>query len=73
MYIIYTKFDCPKCEELKFFLQGHNIEYEEYNILECQEKLQELRDNGIRSVPVLYDGDKLIGEFQRAKQHIIGL
>lgn len=59
--IVYTLEFCPNCEELKNFLSGKNIPFEERDFM-SPASLAEMRVNGIfsREAPVLQCGERFI-------------
>ena len=61
MLIVYTKTDCPWCEEVIGFLKEKNVEYEERNVFKESDYLYELRmKTGQELCPTLdLDGDIL--------------
>lgn len=74
MVTVYTKNNCPKCTMTKNVLNGEGIKYKAINIeTEMEEderevKLQEFRDLGFMSMPVVFpaDGDPF-SDFQPEK------
>ena len=71
--IVYSKNNCPGCLEIKAWLDGNDIEFEERNIENenpevAQKNMSELIEKGIRSVPVTFIGDRnpIVG-FNRPK------
>jgi glutaredoxin len=50
LHIIYTKKNCPRCEQLKAFIK---FEYTTVDVEEDKDAYDELISNGFRSVPQL--------------------
>lgn len=62
---IYTTTVCPYCNSAKNLFKNLNIEYEEINLdnnSELRAKLSQ-ENNGWRTVPMVFIGDKFIGGF----------
>jgi glutaredoxin len=65
MITIYTKNNCPYCDQAKALLESRNIKYEAVNIEQHPDARQKLVEAGLRSVPQIYKDNKLIpGGFQ---------
>lgn len=71
---VYTKNGCPKCDMTKLILNQEGIEFETINIEvdlseeEMEEKLQEFRDEGFMSMPVVdVEGKEKFSDFQPKK------
>ncbi len=65
---VYSTPTCPWCRKAKEYLQSKGINYEEYNVAEQRDKLQEMVDlSGQRGVPVLKIGDEVIIGFNQPK------
>ncbi len=52
---IYSTPTCGFCKQLKEFLEDNNIEYEDFNVLEDKDALQEMQElsGGSLSVPLI--------------------
>ena len=58
---------CPWCRKAKEYLQSKDVSYEDYNVAEQRDKLQEMVElSGQRGVPVLKIGDEVIVGFNQA-------
>jgi glutaredoxin-like YruB-family protein len=65
---IYTTNSCPACMMAKMFLRENNIEFEEINLDEHPEKIDELQEKAGRAVvPVLEVNGKIIVGFDKEK------
>ena len=62
MLTIYSKTQCPNCVHAKNFLKAKNIEFEEKNIETDYEAREFILEQGHRSVPQIYLGDRLFVE-----------
>ena len=61
MLTVYSKPNCPHCEQAKSWLDSNKIEYEVVDISVDNEALDMLREHGHKSVPQLYlNGDVLV-------------
>lgn len=60
MLTVYSKNNCPYCVRAKALLEGKQVDYKEINIEEDPESRQFLLDQGLRSVPQIFNGDTLI-------------
>jgi len=60
---IYTTKTCPYCKLAKAYLEGKGVSYEEKDVLENPDALEEMREkSGQAGVPVLdIDGEVIIG------------
>jgi len=68
--IVWSKNQCPYCEQAKSLLKMKGIDYEERNINKdyTREQLLEAVPNA-RTVPQIFLDDKLIGGFTELKKH----
>ena len=62
--IVWSKDQCPYCDQAKALLKSRNIEFEERNIMHdwTREQLLEAVPN-VRTVPQIFLDDKLVGGF----------
>jgi glutaredoxin 3 len=63
--IVYSKTVCPYCVQAKSLLKSKGIEFTEINIEEDMIGREFLMEQGLRSVPQIYDGENLIGGFDK--------
>lgn len=54
MLTVYSKPNCPYCEQAKSWLDSNKIDYEVVDISVNEEALAMLREHGHKSVPQLY-------------------
>jgi len=68
--IVWSKNQCPYCDQAKALLKMKGIEFEERNIQKeyTREQLLEAVPNA-RTVPQIFLDDKLIGGFTELKKH----
>jgi len=61
--IVYSTKTCPYCRMLKDFLKENNIIFEDYDVGENREKLEEMiKKSGQIGVPVIdIDGEIIVG------------
>ncbi len=71
MIQIYTKNYCPYCTQAKSLLDSLEVKYEETDITETPETIEELvAKSGLRTVPQIFVGDKCLGGYSDiAKLH----
>jgi len=62
MIIVYTKNNCPFCEQTKYFLDNKKVSYSIVNIDDDANAKQFVIDQGHRTVPQIYNDDTLIVE-----------
>jgi len=72
MLIIYTKDNCPYCEQAKWLLKSQNIEFEERDIYEDPQAVKELSlKSGMRTFPQIFSSEPsletLIGGYDDLK------
>jgi glutaredoxin len=60
MITVYSKTHCPHCVNAKNYLQSRNINYHEVNIEEDTEAREFILEQGHRTVPQIYQGDRLL-------------
>ena len=64
---VYTKDNCVWCSLLKAMLKSNNIEYTEIKV--SKEEFQQFKDDhNVKTVPQLYDNDKLIGNYSKCRE-----
>jgi glutaredoxin-like protein NrdH len=54
MLTVYSKPNCPHCEQAKSWLDSNKIEYEVVDVSVKSEALEMLKEHGHKSVPQLY-------------------
>ena len=71
--VLWSKYQCPYCDQAKALLTRHGIEFEEKKIGDGYTK-EELLEAvpAARTVPQIFLDDKLIGGFTELKQHLKG-
>ena len=57
---IYTKDDCPFCDQAKALLESRGIEYTTVDVAVRTEARDYLVEQGLRSVPQVFNGTTLI-------------
>lgn len=57
---IYTKNNCPYCDRAKALLESKGVDYKAINIEEDTDARSFLVDQGLRSVPQVFNGTTLI-------------
>ena len=69
--IVWSKYNCPYCDQAKALLTQRGIKYEERKIGDgyTREELLEAVPNA-RTVPQIFINNQLIGGFTELRQHI---
>jgi glutaredoxin len=69
--VIYSKYNCPYCDQAKKLLQLKGIQFEERKIGDgyTREDLLEAVPNA-RTVPQIFINEQLIGGFTELKEHL---
>jgi glutaredoxin len=57
---VYTKNNCPFCDRAKALLESKGVDYKAINIEEDTDARSFLVDQGLRSVPQVFNGTTLI-------------
>jgi glutaredoxin len=71
--IVWSKNQCPYCDQAKALLKLKGIDYEERNINQGWDREDLLAAvPGARTVPQIFLEDKLIGGFAELRQHLQG-
>jgi glutaredoxin len=60
MLTVYTKNNCPFCDRAKALLESRGVEYKTINIEEQPDAREFLVDQGLRSVPQIFNGTALL-------------
>lgn len=53
MIKVYSKPKCVQCEMTKEFLKANNVKFEEINIEENEEALEQIKEIGLKRLPVV--------------------
>jgi glutaredoxin 3 len=69
--IVWSKDQCPYCDQAKALLKSRNIEFEERNVSRdwTREQLLEAVPNA-RTVPQIFLGEELVGGFNELRKHL---
>jgi glutaredoxin len=69
--IVWSKDQCPYCDQAKALLKSRNIEFEERNVSRdwTREQLLEAVPNA-RTVPQIFLGEELVGGFTELRQRL---
>jgi glutaredoxin-like protein NrdH len=61
MITLYTKLQCPFCDNAKIWLEKNNLAYTPVNIMENDEALEFIKSKGHKTVPQIYfDGELFV-------------
>jgi glutaredoxin 3 len=60
MIKVYSKNNCPFCDRAKSLLESKGVAYEAVNIEEYPDAREFLTDQGLRSVPQIFNGTTLL-------------
>lgn len=65
---VYSTKTCPWCKKAKDYLTDKGVEFQDFNVAEDREKLQEMVQlSGQRGVPVIVIDNNVIVGFNQAK------
>jgi glutaredoxin len=69
--IVWSKDQCPYCDQAKALLKSRNIEFEERNVSRdwTREQLLEAVPNA-RTVPQIFLDEELVGGFNELRKHL---
>ena len=69
--IVWSKDQCPYCDQAKALLKSRNIEFEERNIMHdwTREQLLEAVPNA-RTVPQIFLNEELVGGFNELRKRL---
>lgn len=62
MITVYSKPNCPYCDQAKIWLEKNNLEFITVDVTEDLEALEFLKEKGHRSVPQIYQEKNLLVE-----------
>ncbi len=66
--LIYSTQTCPYCVKVKDYLSSHNIEFEDIDLSNDQDRVQEMIDkSGQMGVPVIDIGGEIMVGFDQAQ------
>ncbi len=66
--LVYSTPTCPYCQKVKEYLKENNINFENFNVSENKEKLEEMQDkSGQMGVPVVDIDGEIIKGFDKEK------
>jgi glutaredoxin len=68
--IVYSKNNCPFCDQAKALLKSKNIDFKEINVETNAAGRDVLLERSLRSVPQVFDGELLIGGFDKLKEWV---
>jgi len=70
-YMIFGKPSCPYCDRAKQLLSKYNIEYTYIDLSLDEDRLKQFKEQGFRTVPIIYIDDKYIGGFNELQDHLM--
>lgn len=65
MLTIYGKPSCTFCTLAVDYCRENNIQFDYIDLSNNSEKLEALKKEGFRTVPIIYDGDDWIGGYHQ--------
>lgn len=68
---IFGKPSCPYCDRAKQLLSKYNIEYTYVDLSLDEARLEQFKEQGFRTVPIIYIDDKYIGGFDELQDHLM--
>lgn len=70
-FTIYGKPSCTYCERAKQTLVKYNLEFTYIDLSLDEEKLEEFRSKGFRTVPIIYSDTELVGGFDQLQDYLL--
>jgi glutaredoxin 3 len=70
-YTIFGKPSCPYCDRAKQLLSKYNIEYTYVDLSLDEARLKQFKEQGFRTVPIIYDDDQYIGGFDELQDYLM--
>ena len=70
-YTIYGKPSCPYCERAKNLLHSIGLDYTYIDLSQELSKLEEFKQQGFRTVPIIYHGDTLVGGYTQLEEYLL--
>lgn len=70
MLTVYSKPNCPDCITVKKLLSESDQVFIEKDITQDQEAFDQLMSLGLRQLPQVFEGDKLIGSLMSVKSYL---
>lgn len=70
-YMIFGKPACPYCDRAKQILSKYNIEYTYVDLSLDEARLKQFKEQGFRTVPIIYIDDQYIGGFNELQDHLM--
>lgn len=71
MFVVYSKESCPFCVKAKQALNYCNFEYEVRDIEKDPEARKFFDENGFKTVPQVFHGDKHIGGYEDVADYLL--
>lgn len=72
MVTIYSKNNCMQCKLTKLFLNNNNIKFNEINVDEDKNALENLKSQGLKQLPIVKLNNELIASgFQPNKLKVL--
>lgn len=70
MVFVYGTPSCRYCDMAKELLKAKRIEYEYVDVTEDEDAEKMFKENGFRTVPQIFEGDKHIGGYTELGHYI---
>ena len=70
VYEVYSSPGCTYCTQAYRLLEQNDKDYISYDIVEDEDALQLMRDNGFRTVPQIFCNGVYIGGFTDLAEHL---
>ena len=67
MVTVYSKNNCVQCKMTKRFLDSNNIAYQEINLDEQPEFIEQVKELGFNAAPIIQTPTEVFSGFQPAK------
>lgn len=60
MYTLYSGDNCPRCSEVKKYMDSKGIQYQEKNVRKDMDAMAFLKSRGFTSIPQVFQDDTLV-------------
>lgn len=68
MYKIYTKPNCPQCDQAKMFLKMKAEPFEAIDVMSSEDAFEFVVSEGFKSMPAVYKGTEKVGGLAELKK-----
>lgn len=68
MIVVYSGDNCPRCVEVKKYLDNKDVEYKEVNVRKDAEALTFLKSLGFTSIPQVFKDNEWLCGYEKYKE-----